>query len=488
MTASTMAHGARGGALTMLGEGSKLVIQMLALVILSRLLTPADFGLIAMVSVILALGELIRDFGIGSAALSAPTLSRQQSSNLFWVGSGIGLVLAGALVLCTPLIVALYDAPELVSVIPIFAAVLLLNGAQVQFRVHLARSMRYRALVVSDIAALLFAFGVAVAGAVAGLGYFALAFQALSYALLQLAFRAVAAGWLPSLPRRDGATGSLLRSGSHIGLSQLLTYAASNADTIAIGAQWGSTALGYYNRAFQLLTTPLRATVGPLTNVVIPTATRARSEGQDVDAVLLRMQTPLALLTAWIFMAASGVAPVLIPLVLGDQWTASVPLFQVLAVGGAVQALSYVNLWAFLLHDKTRSLLHYNLVTKVATVIVVVLASFVSVQAVAWAYSLMLVVSWPIGLLWLHKVAGQDFWGYFRNGARVLSAAAAGYLSSVVVVTALHESWNAWGVLLIGVAASTLVYLAILCALPSGRRELRGAFALAQALITRPAK
>lgn len=482
---TTMAHGARGGALTMLGEASKLIVQMLALVILSRLLTPADFGLIAMVSVILALGELIRDFGIASAALSAPTLSKQQSSNLFWAGNLIGLVLATVLVSCTSLIVDFYDAPELSTVIPIFAAVLLLNGAQVQFRVHLARSLRFRALVVTDIAALLVGFAVAVASALAGWGYFALALQALTYALLQLVFRAIAAGWLPTLPRRDGATASLLRTGSHIGLSQLLTYAASNADTISIGAQWGSTALGYYNRAFQLLTTPLRATVGPLTNVVVPTATRARSEGQDVDAVLLRVQTPLALLTAWIFMSTSGVAPVLIPLVLGDQWSASVPIFQVLAVGGAVQALSYVNLWAFLLHDKTRSLLHYNLLTKSATVVAVVLASFVSVHAVAWAYSLMLVVSWPIGLLWLHLVAGQDLWAYLRNGMRVLIAAAAGYAGSALLVDMLLGEWNAWAVLLLGVAVSTLLYLAVLCASRSSRRELIASLTLARAIVTR---
>nr|WP_301113650.1 lipopolysaccharide biosynthesis protein [Microbacterium sp.] len=478
-----MANGARGGAVTMLGEVSKLVIQMVALIVLSRLLTPADFGLIAMVSVILALGELLRDFGIASAALSAPSLSRQQASNLFWASNAVGLLLSVALLVCTPLIVDFYNSPQLASVIPIFALVLVLNGAQVQFRVNLARSMRFRALVVTDLIALIIAFVIAVSCAMSGMGYFALALQALAYALLQLLLRAVAARWLPSLPRGDGETASLLRSGSHIGLSQLLTYAASNADTISIGAQWGSTALGYYNRAFQLLTTPLRATVGPLTNVVIPTATRARAEGQDVDMVLLRIQTPLALLTAWIFMASAGVSPVLIPLVLGEQWVASVPIFQALAIGGAVQALSYVNLWAFLLHEKTRSLLHYNILTKSLTVLVVVLASFVSVQAVAWAYSIMLVISWPIGLLWLRFVAGQDFWSYFRNGARVLFAATLGYLCSIAIVEGLQPVANAWVALFVGVVTSSLVFTAVLCVLPSGRRELRSAVAMARSIL-----
>lgn len=479
---STLASGARGGALTMVGEVSKLVIQMVALIVLSRLLTPTDFGLIAMVTVFLALGELIRDFGIPSAALSAPSLSRQQASNLFWVSNLIGFGIAAALLLCAPLIIDFYSEPLLASVIPIFALVLILNGAQVQFRVQLARGMRFRALVITDVAALLVGFVIAVTGAIIGLGYFALALQALAYALFQLLFRFIAARWLPSLPRRDGHTADLLKSGTHIGLSQLLTYAASNVDTIVIGAQWGSTALGYYNRAFQLLTTPLRATVGPLTNVVIPTATRARSEGQDVDSVLLRIQTPLALMTAWIFMLTAGVAPILIPLVLGDQWTASVSIFQVLALGGVVQALSYVNLWAFLLHEKTANLLHYNLVTKSVTVLAVVLASLVGVQAVAWAYSLMLLVSWPVGLLWLRIVAHQNFWAYFRNGLRVLTAATVGYVSSIALVNMLQGEANDWVVLFAGAATSTIVYVLVLCLLPSGRRELLSAIAIARSI------
>lgn len=481
-----MSRGARGGAITLASEASKLVAQLISLVVLSRLLTPADFGLVAMATVLLVLGDLLRDFGIPAVALSRTALSQRQASNLLWISSILGLTGGLLLLAFTPIIVLIFDEPRLGAIVPVVSLNLLLNAIQVQFRVHLARKMQFFALAVSDISATIVGIIVAIAAALSGLGYWALILQVVSQSFVLLVARSVQAKWMPSLPHRNSGTTEIVRAGLNVGFSQVLTYGASNADTIAIGAQWGDVELGYYNRAFQLLTTPMRATVGVLTNVVVPTVRRASGSSADIDAALLRIQAPLAICTTWIYMLAASLAPTLVPFVLGEQWGPSIHLFQILAIGGVMQSLSYVSYWSFLLHEKTRSLLYYNLVTKTLTIVAVVLASFISVEAVAWAYTFSLLLSWPINLIWLHRAAGQRSLAFFLGGGRVIVAATLGFVAGWGSVSLASSSDSpALVTLLLGTITCTAVYAGALLVTARGRSDLRETLKLARSVARR---
>ena len=93
-TARLGARAARGAAVTLGAQGGKVLVQVASVVVLARLLSPHDYGLIAMVVAIIGIGELVRDFGLSSAAIQAPTLSTKQRDNLFWINTGIGVGLA----------------------------------------------------------------------------------------------------------------------------------------------------------------------------------------------------------------------------------------------------------------------------------------------------------------------------------------------------------------------------------------------------------
>jgi len=87
----------------------KVAIQFGSVVVLSRLLSPDDFGLIAMVTVFVAFGEMLRDLGMTTVGLQRRELPQQQASNLFWVNTSLGLVMAVALSACSGLLVAEWD-------------------------------------------------------------------------------------------------------------------------------------------------------------------------------------------------------------------------------------------------------------------------------------------------------------------------------------------------------------------------------------------
>jgi len=468
-----LTRGARGGSIALAGQAGKLLIQLASLFVLSRLLAPEDFGLIAMVTAFVSLGELIRDFGTSVVGLQRRVLSQQQASNLFWLSLGLGSVAAVLLIALTPLIVLLYNEDRLAAVMPTLAASVMLNAASAQLQVQLARAMRMTRLVTADLSAQLCGLGLAIFGALMGWDYWALIAQVLAVALVGLALRWIASGWLPSRPRRDSGNHAMIGDSFAFGIAQFLTYVSQNIDTVTIGARWDAASLGGYTRAFQLLTSPLNSIIGPLTQVVIPTVNHARAEGRSVDSVLIRLQFTLGLPVIWLYAMTAAVANWFIPFALGPDWGSSIPIFQILAVGGAAWTFSRVSYWGFIVANQGRQLFYYNLVTKTLSCLLILGASFISIEAIAWSVSIGLIVSWPINLVWLAKTTGQDSWRYWWNGILLIIAATLGALIAWVLATSLTVL-PAMLASIIGVTAGTVTYLAVIAVTRSGRVGLRG--------------
>ncbi|WP_125776229.1 oligosaccharide flippase family protein [Antribacter gilvus] len=106
----------RGGTWTVAGQALRALMQLAGLVVLARLLSPTDFGYLAMVVAVIGVGEVIRDAGLANAAVQARELTQGQRSNLFWLNSALGAAFTAAVVALAPLIAGLYDEPRLVEV------------------------------------------------------------------------------------------------------------------------------------------------------------------------------------------------------------------------------------------------------------------------------------------------------------------------------------------------------------------------------------
>lgn len=481
MSTDTLERGAKGGAVSLLGQGLGMLIQLVGTVVLARLLTPSDFGLVAMVAVFIGIGQLVRDFGMPTAALQARSLTDQQQSNVFWVTVTLSSTVAAVLVVLSPLIAAMYSEDRLVRVMPALAAVLLLSGLEAQFRVRLARAMRFSIVVVIDVVSKLAGLGAAVAAALLGTGYWALVVQQVATALVTLGGTAWAARWAPGRPRRGVGSMSLVRTGAHNGVANAVAYAADNVDNLMIGVIWGSAPLGLYNRAFQLFLSPLMAFFSPLTNVVVPTVNRAVGEGRSAEDILARAQTALCGSAIGVLVMTSVTADWLVPLLLGEQWHGVVPILQILAIGGAFKALSQTNYWAFLIEQQSRQLMLSNLVTKPLQILLVVVAAFFGMEWVAWAFVLGRAVTWPINLFWLQRCVGQSARKFGANGMRFVVSAAISYVCTSWLLLTMSSD-NPWVNVVVGVLLGGSVYVAVAAALPGGRRELAGAARLLRTL------
>lgn len=452
---------ARGALVTMGGQGGRILLQFCGIVIVARLLSPADYGLLAMVVAIVGFGEVLRDFGLSAASIQAESLSPEQRSNLFWINTAIGAALAAATYLAAPWIALFYDQALLIPVAQALALTFILTGIATQYRAQLNRDMRFGELAAVEIGAQAGGLAAALALALNGFGYWALVVQQIGHAAIALILMMAFARWRPGLPHRGVPMGGLLTYGWNLMNTQLIAYLSRNVDALVIGYRFGTDALGLYNRAYQLLMMPLNQINAPATTIALPVLSRLKSDPARYDAFLLHGQSALLHLVIAIFAFACAQAEPLILLVLGEQWGPAVPLFQILAIGGIFQAAAYASYWVFLSKGLTGSQLRYVLTTRVVIVAAVLAGANWGVGGVAIAYVCALATKWGAGLFWLRD-SGAPVKAMFTNGLRLITAY--GLCALVSALASAHLAESLPGRLAVGVAAFTLA-LAVIYAL-----------------------
>ncbi|ALZ99141.1 lipopolysaccharide biosynthesis protein [Corynebacterium glutamicum] len=461
----------RGSGIVVVGNLLTGLIQFFSVLVLARLLNPDDFGLVAMMGVFVALGNLLRDFGMPMATLQAKDLTRQEASNAFWINTGLAALVALILTLCAPLISSIYSEPRLTSIVPFMAATILLLGLGSQLQVQLAREMRYTALLLTDVVSIVGGVILAWVLAYLGFGFWALVAQNLAVAGISLLIRWLATRWFPLRFRKGYGAWTMFRSGTEYGLAQTLTFLQNNAATFMIGIRLGAGPLGLYNRADQLLIAPIGKFVTPLTHVVVPTINGIKKQGSAYIPFLLRVQFSLALVLVFVFALAAGTAEVLLPIALGEGWEASIPIFQILAIGGTFSSLSTVSYWGFIVNQLSRELLKYNLVTKPLVVVFILVGTSFGLKGVAFGIALGLFISWPINLIWLSKTAGFPGWEFFKNG---MSVAVCGFVASYSAWASIRflQSSNSLVSLFLATLVGAIVYFVGLCCIKRSRISL----------------
>lgn len=463
---------------TLGGQGARMVIQTGAVMILARLLDPEDYGLLAMVVVIVGVGEIFRDFGLSSAAIQAPELSRAQRDNLFWINTAIGLTLAGLLFLAAGLVAAVYDRPELTDVSRALAGTFALNGLATQYRADMVRRLRFGQLAIAETAAPAVALLVAILVATSGGGYWALVAQTLTQAGIILVVLVISARWLPRLPRRAPMRG-LLRFGGHLLGSQLIGYASNNVDTLLIGLRFGAGPLGFYNRAFHLLMAPLNQLRAPSTTVALPVLSRLQDDPVRYGAFLLRGQLTLGYsLVAGLGVVVAAAEPVT-AIFLGAKWITVVPILRLLAVAGIFQTLAYVGYWVYLSRSLTADLMRYTLLTASIRVACIAVGSVWGVVGVAAGYALAPALAWPLSIWWLSRRTDIPARALVQGALRILGALVFSAGASAVLVGALVDQPE-FVRLVAAVAATIAGYGLAAAAVPAVRRDLAGVVEVAR--------
>jgi PST family polysaccharide transporter len=299
--------------------------------VLARLLDPKDFGLVAMVTAITGVFSLFKDAGLSMATVQRATISNEQMSTLFWINMLVGAILAFLLIVIAPVIAAFYQEPRLYWVTVALAAAFLFTGATAQHSALLQRQMRFGTIAVIDIITLLAGITVAIAMAAAGLGYWALVGQAVTFPGVGAICTWVAVRWIPGMPRRKVGIRSMMRFGGTVTLNGLVVYIAYNLEKVLLGYYWGANALGIYGRAYQLINIPTENLNSSVSGVAFSALSRIQDDPNRQKRYFLKGYSLLLALTLPITLACVVFADDMILVFLGPKWKDAVPIFRLLA-------------------------------------------------------------------------------------------------------------------------------------------------------------
>ena len=463
---------ARGGMITMTSHGLKFVITMAATIVMARLLTPGDYGLIAMVVVVTNYMTMFKDMGLSLATVQREEISDEQISTLFWINVALSLGITLITILISPAIVYFYGEPRLLLITVVISLGFILGGLSVQHEALLKRQMRFGALAAISLIALVAGYAVGIVLAWKGAGYWAIVGSQLALIGTTTLGTWICSGWIPGRPRRYAGIRPMLAFGRNVTGYATLNVFARNFDTLVLGRYWGAQNLGLYNKSQMVLSIPTDQTNEPFSSVAIPALSRLTDSPERYREAYLRILEKVALLTFPVVAMLMAASDWVVRILLGPQWTESARFLVVLGIATMFQPIvSSVN-WLFVTQGRTRHMFQWALISAPLSIITIAIGLPWGPFGVAISYvagRLLLIdhlLYWFIGRT--GPVRTSDI---YRTITPIAAAAAFGFAAALGFRRLVPISNTFLACVATGLVVALATYSALFM-IPAGRRAL----------------
>jgi PST family polysaccharide transporter len=482
----------RGAGVTIFASGVSFVVQMGATVVLARLLTPADFGILTMVT---TFSLLLCSFGLNGfteVILQREEVTHFLASNLFWINIGAGVVLTIAFAALGPLIALFFHDPLVTHVVEGMSLTILAASVSVMHLALLNRAMRFTAVSANNVVARVVSVIVSIILAFAGWGYWALV---VGYLALQLS---VAVGawimcrWIPGRPRRVAGTGASVRFALNVYSHFSFNYFSGNTDNLLVGWRFGAGALGLYKKAFDLFYLPLCQLLSPMSAVAITTLSRFNGQRAQYQRYFLSGLSVLAFVGMGIGADFTLIGGDLIRFLLGPGWAETGRIFAFFGPGIGVMLLYNTHGWIHLSIGRPDRWFRWAVIEFLCTAGLFLIALPWGPRGIASAWTvsffiLMLPAFWYAGQPIGFRVAPvfAVVWKFF------VASVAAGFSTTWIIhfVPAFAFASGELGALARLVSVSLLfftLYLGAVVALHGGLEPVRQAARLVRDLLPQP--
>lgn len=478
----------RGGAFTVGAHLAKFALRTACVIVLARLLTPADFGLVAMVLAVTNIATTFQDVGLAEVTLQRESITHEQVSTLFWANVAFGITIALLVVAVGPGLAWFYDQPELAMITAAVASQFLFAGVTSQHRALLRRQMRFGVLGVLEIGAAMVASVCAIVAALAGANHWALVIMYIASAPCMAIGCWIAFPWVPGPPRRGEGVRSMLGFGANVTGFNVATYFARNVDKVLIGRTFSSAALGFYSKAYSLLMLPIAHIGTPLIAVALSAMSRLQTQPDRYRSYYRKLLQSLVFVTAptVVFLAVFSYEVVLI--VLGAQWLPVAGLFRYLAVAALLQSIIGTVGMVMLSSGDSQRYFRLGLMMSVIAV-----GSFAAglpwgINGVAAGYSIANLVMLIPMAMYAFKRTPVDVRMLLKAVALPVTASVVSAAVGRGLFLLVRSFSGASGACIIGFAVSCALYIGLHLLLPAGRLMLKDLWANLRSLRGAPAE
>ena len=435
---------ARGLTWTLLDTWGSQVLGLVVFVLLARLLTQADFGLVAFAAIFVSFAQLLVDQGLGDAVVQRPTLTRRQLDTAFWASLAAGvLITIGGVVLAIPIAIVLGE-PQLEPIIQVLSVTFMLTALSSIQTGLLRREMAFGSLAIRRILAVIVGGAVGVGMAFAGFGAWSLVGQQIAAAAISVVTLWAVTPWRPSRAFSAQDFRELFAFGIRVVGGDVLNFISRNTDNLLVGVFLGVVPLGIYAVGYRILDTSQTLLVSAARKLIFPIFSRMQHDRERIRRAYTRMNRASSALTLPGYIGLALVAQEATVVFFGDKWAEAGPVAAVLFLIGPALTISAFSGALFNAVGHPEVTLRLRLVTTVTNVIgfVIAVVIFRDIVAVAAAYVIRGYLLLPLNLYWMRQYGGIPIRDHIveLKGVAAATAVMAGIVLLVKLALLDHAS------------------------------------------------
>ena len=434
-------------------------IQFITSILLARLLTPSEFGLVGMIVVFLAIASAFVDSGFSAALIQRKALTEEDKTSVFLFNISVGLGMAAAMYGAAPWIARFYAQPILTGLTRLLALNLFIQACgSVQFAL-LSRRLDFKTQWKVGMAASAVSGAVAVALAWRGYGVWSLAIQANISALIATLLVWLLVPWRPSRKGSIKSLRSMFGFGSRVLASGLLNTGFDRVQLLLIGKVFGPADLGYYTRAYSTQQLPAGQFQTIVSKVTFPMFSTIAHDRERLKAVMRKCMTTIGAVVIPMMVGLALMAKPIVMVVFGVRWLPCVPYLRILALAGALYPLHVANLDVLMAAGRSDLFLRAEVVKKVLIAVGLAVTVPISVMAMVWAMLVVSLLCYGVNVAYAQGAIDYNIFAQIKDLLKPLLSATV--MALIVGALALAARLTPPVLLLVGVTTGVVVYIAM---------------------------
>ena len=399
---------------------AKLALQVVSVLVLTRLFDPTDFGILALATLAVLVAELMRDQGMTVVLLSDNTVSQNQLHHFgirqlyISCSSFVSMCAIGWLLQVQGNYKDAIISFSLMGLIPLFSAL------QMPSSIQLNKEGKFRVQNFAEILGYGLSFLIALLAAILGFGILALILQPVTNSAINSGIRMGAAPWPVFKHKPQAEIRNLQKRGKHILVSNFITLTASNADSASLALRSNPMQLGGYNRLYQVVVGSAAQLINSLGPLILATLGKLGKDYKSSIRFLDFFVYRLGLVSA---MAVGLIIPyseVFVSIIFGLQWLPFHNVLVFLSISAVLQVMTYTSYWAASAILPGKEILRLSLMTKVPSAILIAIGSTYGPDGVSICLAISLLYSWIVFSRKISKATNRKFGEVTRSGALVL--------------------------------------------------------------------
>ena len=373
------------------------LIQLITSIIIARLLSPADFGLIGMANIIIGFIGIFQDLGTGAAIVQQKNLTVKLIYSIFWLNVIFGLLVTSITILIAPLVGLFYNEPTVTLIVRTLALSFLFSSVSIIQKSLLERDLKFNAIAKIEIIASLIGAIVGISLAILGFKVWALVAQTLAIVISTTLSLWIATRWKPQLFFSWQEIKTVSNFSLNMAGFNIFNYFIRNADNLLIGRFLGAQALGYYTLAYLIMLCPLQSISWGIFRVGFPIFAQMQDDNLRFCYAYLRVVKMISMVTFPLMFGLWGLVEPFVLTVFQDKWSPIIPLLLILVPLGLIQSIGTTVGTIYQAKGRADWMFKWGIFAGIVSVLAFIVGLGWGILGVAAAYTLtnLLILAYP---------------------------------------------------------------------------------------------